>query len=568
MALIKFYRGASGVTLPSFQDGAVFIVANNSQKDKISLGDMYVDVPGENQTGQRLHIVPNDAIYYKTQTDWEASQEWTETSVENRVYVKIVINGDNRTPYIAIGNGRTNVGLLTFKQLDATYAASNANPSEVQTTVWAGSSLDYARADHVHNITTATVTGLLGLTPSAAAEKGVVTAVTSASEDLPTSKAVDAAISSAVSSISSSIPSPANSTDTPAMDGTASVGVQVRWAHSDHVHPTDTSRAPKVHTANTPTYAGGGTSELYGHVKLSDAINSTSSAADSIAATPKAISSAVETLSASISGVSDSIPSVGTTAATAIATAASAGSTTSGTAYAAWNHTHNITAATITTALGYTPPRPDDIPSGAMRYQGTTTISITDGATTKPTDIYSGTDTPANGDVIISGEKEFVWNGSKWQEFGSTGSLKALAFKDNATASYQPAGTLNITLPTASKNVVSSVSTGTYVQSVTTAAQTIVTGVTTAAQTVATGGSATSITVSGEVLNIPASIITSVSTTSINKVTAVNTASKNVVSSVSTGTVVTAVTTASQTVVTGQPTTKTFTGTTATITVS
>ena len=39
------------------------------------------------------------------------------------------------TPYIAIGNGRTNVGLLTFKQLDATYAASNANPSEVQTTV-------------------------------------------------------------------------------------------------------------------------------------------------------------------------------------------------------------------------------------------------------------------------------------------------------------------------------------------------------------------------------------------------------------------------------------------------
>lgn len=96
----------------------------------------------------------------------------------------------------------------------------------------------------------------------------------------------------------------------------------------------------------------------------------------------------------------------------------------------------------------------------------------------------------------------------------------------------------------------------------------MVTGVTTAAQTVATGGSATSITVSGEVLNIPASIITSVSTTSINKVTAVSTASKNVVSSVGTGTVVTAVTTASQTVVTGQPTTKTFTGTTATITVS
>lgn len=69
MALIKFYRGASGVTLPSYQDGAVFIVANGKQKDNLDLGDMYVDVPGSNQEGQRLHIVPNDAIYYKTQAE-------------------------------------------------------------------------------------------------------------------------------------------------------------------------------------------------------------------------------------------------------------------------------------------------------------------------------------------------------------------------------------------------------------------------------------------------------------------------------------------------------------------
>jgi hypothetical protein len=38
---------------------------------------------------------------------------------------------------------------------------------------------------------------------------------------------------------------------------------------------------------------------------------------------------------------------------------------------------------------------------------------------------------------------EFVWTGSKWQEFGSTGSLKALAFKDTASASYTPAGTVS-----------------------------------------------------------------------------------------------------------------------------
>lgn len=69
MAQIRFYRGASGVTLPSYQDGAVFIVANDAQKDGIPLGDMYVDVPGEDNTGQRLHIIPSDAIYYKTASD-------------------------------------------------------------------------------------------------------------------------------------------------------------------------------------------------------------------------------------------------------------------------------------------------------------------------------------------------------------------------------------------------------------------------------------------------------------------------------------------------------------------
>lgn len=96
----------------------------------------------------------------------------------------------------------------------------------------------------------------------------------------------------------------------------------------------------------------------------------------------------------------------------------------------------------------------------------------------------------------------------------------------------------------------------------------MVTGVTTASQTVATGGTNTNITVTGEKLVIPSAVLTSLTTTSINKVTAVSTASKNVVSSVSTGTVVTAVTTASQTIVTGQPTTKTFTGTAGTVTVS
>ena len=293
------------------------------------------------------------------------------------------------------------------------------------------------------------------------------------------------------------------------------------------------------------------------------------------------------------------------TAATSVSAIATAAVTGTSTAYARQDHVHNITGATITSALGYTPLAQTDIEglTGAMHYVGSTTATVTNGSTTKPSDI-TGTGASgalASGDVVISGENEFVWNGSKWQEFGSTGSLKALAFKDNATASYQPAGSLTITLPTASKNVVSSVSTAsknvvssvstgsvnsttgvttatTVVTGVTTAAQTIVTGVTTAAETVITGTS-----VANEVMSF--------TTASINKVTAVSTVSKNVVSSVKTAsvnsttvtttattvvtavstaaqTMVTDITTAAQTMVTGQPTTKTFTGTTATITVS
>lgn len=38
------------------------------------------------------------------------------------------------------------------------------------------------------------------------------------------------------------------STTTPKMDGTAAVGTETTYAKGDHVHPTDTSRAPAIHT--------------------------------------------------------------------------------------------------------------------------------------------------------------------------------------------------------------------------------------------------------------------------------------------------------------------------------
>lgn len=80
---------------------------------------------------------------------------------------------------------------------------------------------------------------------------------------------------------------------------------------------------------------------------------------------------------------------------------------------------------------------------GVMRFVGVTTTPLVDGSEAT-TIIVEGEEIIAEvGDVAIYGELEFVYNGSKWQEFGSAGALKALAFKDTASATYTPGGTID-----------------------------------------------------------------------------------------------------------------------------
>ena len=84
--------------------------------------------------------------------------------------------------------------------------------------------------------------------------------------------------------------------------------------------------------------------------------------------------------------------------------------------------------------------------SGAVKYLGVTTTELTDGATTSPITIEEESVNPKAGDVVIYGENEFIWSDTgegKWHEFGSTGSLKALAFVDSVSATYTPAGTVS-----------------------------------------------------------------------------------------------------------------------------
>ena len=72
-------------------------------------------------------------------------------------------------------------------------------------------------------------------------------------------------------------------TSNPAKDGTASAGSASSVSRSDHVHPTDDSRAPTSHASSSTTY-GAATTSNYGHVKISNGDVNTVASANGLAA--------------------------------------------------------------------------------------------------------------------------------------------------------------------------------------------------------------------------------------------------------------------------------------------
>lgn len=82
--------------------------------------------------------------------------------------------------------------------------------------------------------------------------------------------------------------------------------------------------------------------------------------------------------------------------------------------------------------------------AGGVSLIGTTTTAITDQATTPTTISVNGTNTAViKGNLVIYNKKEFLWDGTKWQELGDLGAFKALAYKDTASATYTPAGSVS-----------------------------------------------------------------------------------------------------------------------------
>lgn len=60
--------------------------------------------------------------------------------------------------------------------------------------------------------------------------------------------------------------------------------------------------------------------------------------------------------------------------------------------------------------------------SSVLRFQGTSSSQISDGSTTNPIVVNGKSVTVVQGDVVLYGNKEFVWTGSAWEELGDEAS--------------------------------------------------------------------------------------------------------------------------------------------------
>lgn len=72
--------------------------------------------------------------------------------------------------------------------------------------------------------------------------------------------------------------------------------------------------------------------------------------------------------------------------------------------------------------------------SGGIILVGTTTTQLTDGATTNPITVDGQSYTAQPNDAVIYGNKEFLFDGTYWHEFGDMSGLGSAAYKDVPTS--------------------------------------------------------------------------------------------------------------------------------------
>ena len=97
--------------------------------------------------------------------------------------------------------------------------------------------------------------------------------------------------------------------------------------------------------------------------------------------------------------------------------------------------THLVTGAAVYTAI-------NSAVSSVLRFEGVSSTTITDGGTQTPT-INGQQVTPYKGMVVLYGAKEFVWDGSAWEELGDEASW---ALKTTTINGYALSSNITLTL--------------------------------------------------------------------------------------------------------------------------
>lgn len=77
---------------------------------------------------------------------------------------------------------------------------------------------------------------------------------------------------------------------------------------------------------------------------------------------------------------------------------------------------------------------------GAIIIRGTTTTPLEDEATTNPIVIDGDSYTAVANDAVFYNKKEFVFDGTKWHEFGDMSGLGDFAYADTGTVTIKPKG--------------------------------------------------------------------------------------------------------------------------------
>ena len=81
--------------------------------------------------------------------------------------------------------------------------------------------------------------------------------------------------------------------------------------------------------------------------------------------------------------------------------------------------------------------------SGGLTFLGETTTELEDGSTTNPITINGQSVTATAGAIVIYGNKEFLFDGTVWVEMGDLSLLGALAYKNSASGSFTPSGSVS-----------------------------------------------------------------------------------------------------------------------------